>query len=97
MFVRDMQQACEKIRRYSAGMDQQAFFENELVQDDALRNLTIIGEAAAKIPDDVRQQHSDVEWRKIIAFRNISMHEYFGLDHDIVWDVVSRKVPELAV
>lgn len=97
MFVRDMQQACEKIRRYSAGMDQQAFFENELVQDAALRNLTIIGEAAAKIPDDVRQQHADVEWRKIIAFRNISMHEYFGLDHDIVWDVVSRKVPELAV
>jgi uncharacterized protein with HEPN domain len=96
LFVRDMIQACEKVQRYTKGMNQQAFFENELIEDAVLRNLTIIGEAASKVPDDVQQQFDGIEWRKIVAFRNIAMHEYFGLDRDIVWDVVFRKVPELA-
>jgi len=78
-------------------LDQQGFFEDELVQDAVLRNLTIIGEAASKVPDDIQQQYPEVEWRKIVAFRNIAMHEYFGLDRDIVWSVVSRKVPDLSL
>jgi len=92
-----MRQACEKIERYRKHLDQQGFFEDELVQDAVLRNLTIIGEAASKVPDDVHQQYPEIEWRKIVAFRNIAMHEYFGLDRDIVWSVVSRKVPELSL
>jgi len=96
LFVRDMVEACEKVQRYCKGLDEQGFFANEIVHDAVLRNLTIIGEAASKVPAAIQQQHDGVEWRKIIAFRNIAMHEYFGLDRDIVWDVVSRKVPELS-
>jgi len=96
LFIHDMLMACEKIQRYSKGLDQQTFFENELVQDAVLRNLTIIGEAATKIPTDIQRQYTAIEWRKIVAFRNIAMHEYFGLDRAIVWDVVSRKTPELS-
>jgi len=96
LFVHNMIQACEKVQRYTKGMNQQAFFENELIQDAVLRNLTIISEAASKVPDDIQQQFDGIEGRKIIAFHNTAMHEYFGLDRDIVWDVVSRKAPELA-
>lgn len=96
LFVRDMAEACEKVQRYCKGMDEYEFFANELVHDAVLRNLTIIGEAASKVPTDIQQQHEEIEWRKIVAFRNVAMHEYFGLDRDIVWDVISRKVPELS-
>jgi len=77
-------------------MSQKEFFGNQLVVDAVLRNLTVIGEAAMHVPDEIRHGHAGIDWRKIIAFRNVAMHEYFGLDRDIVWDVVSRKVPELA-
>lgn len=61
-----------------------------------MRNLTIIGEAANRIPAEIRGQNAQIEWRKIVAFRNAAMHEYFGLDRDIVWDVISRKIPALS-
>lgn len=96
LFARDMAEACEKVQRYCKGMDEHDFFANELVHDAVLRNLTIIGEAASKVPAEIQQQYDEVEWRKIVAFRNVAMHEYFGLDRDIVWDVISRKVPELS-
>jgi len=96
LFIHDMQHSCSKIHRFCEGMSQEQFFENELVQDAVLRNLTIIGEAANRIPAEVQDQYPQIEWRKIVAFRNAAKREYFGLDRDIVWDVISRKVPELS-
>jgi len=95
LFLDDIVHACEKVILFCEGLDQKSFFEQEMVLDATLRNLTIIGEAVTKIPEDVRQRYADVEWNRIVAFRNVAMHEYFGLDRDIVWDVVTRKVPEL--
>ncbi len=61
-----------------------------------LRNLEIIGEAAKHIPEDVRAQMPAIEWRKIAGLRDIVVHVYFGIDDDIIWDIVSNKVCELA-
>jgi uncharacterized protein with HEPN domain len=63
--------------------------------DAVVRNLEVIGEAAKKLPDDLRTRIPGVEWQRIGGLRDILIHEYFAVDIDIIWDIVSAKVPEL--
>jgi len=64
--------------------------------DAVLRNLEVIGEATKMLPAELRAQHSDVDWKRIAGLRDILIHRYFGIDLDIIWDVVQNKVPVLA-
>ena len=71
-------------------------FANDLkTQDAVIRNLEVIGEAARNLPDEIKAQASHIEWRKIIALRNMLLHEYFGISIPIVWDVIRNKLDEL--
>lgn len=76
--------------------DEQYFESSTLLQDAVSRNLEVIGEAAKKLPGEIRQSIDTVEWRKIAGMRDIIAHEYFGLDLNIVWDACTRKIPELS-
>jgi uncharacterized protein with HEPN domain len=76
-------------------MDQSALVGNQLVYDAVLRNLEIIGEVAKRVPPDVRQRMSSVEWAKIAGMRDWLAHAYFNVNSDIVWDVITNKLPEL--
>jgi len=87
--------ACEKIERYTAGLDRDAFIADDKTGDAVIRNLEVIGEAAKHLPPEARELASDIEWKKICGFRDFLIHAYFGVDPDIVWSVVSDKVPEL--
>ena len=62
-----------------------------------MRSLEIIGEAAKKVPEDFRAQYAGVEWRAMAGMRDRLIHDYFGVDFELVWDVVQRRVPELRV
>lgn len=95
LFLSDISDCCHKIERYTKDMAQEQFIANDMAFDAVMRNLEIIGEAMRHIPEEVRLRHSEVPWRTIVAFRNIVIHEYFGIDEDIVWDVVENKIPEL--
>jgi uncharacterized protein with HEPN domain len=94
-FLDDIRRSCEKVLRYTAGMTFEEFVADEKTFDAVLRNLAIIGEAVKQVPQDFRDQHPDLEWRKIARFRDIVIHHYFAVDEQIVWDVVRNKVPEL--
>ena len=69
------------------------FFTDQMLFDAVVRNLTVLGEAAKNIPDDVRSVHPDIRWRQIAGLRDVAIHFYFGLNREIIWDIVSVQVP----
>ncbi len=60
-----------------------------------MRSLEIIGEAAKQVPEDFRNQHPNVQWKSMAGMRDRLIHAYFGVDYEIVWDVVQTRIPEL--
>lgn len=76
-------------------LDKEEFLENETLQRAFVRSIEIIGEAAKQIPNDLRQRYSQIQWREMGGMRDRLIHEYFGIDYDIVWDVVTNNVPIL--
>ena len=94
-YLRDILEAIDKIERYTENMNFEDFSDNELIQDGVIRNLEIIGEAVKNLPDDIKKDYSEVEWRKIAGLRDILIHAYFGVDLEVIWDIVKNKVPEL--
>lgn len=76
-------------------MDRAAFELDDRTYDAVLRNLELIGEAVKQLPDAARSLAPTVEWRKIAGTRDILAHAYFGIDNDIIWDVISNEVPVL--
>lgn len=94
-YIDDMIAFAEKVVAYTAGLDQQSFVANALVYDATLRNLELIGEAAARLPEAVRAAHPGLPWRMVVATRNRLIHGYLGIDNDTLWSIVASDVPAL--
>lgn len=95
VFLDDIVDACGKIERYIEGSDLQRFRSDEKTLDAVIRNLEVIGQAAKKLPLDIRRAMPAVEWQRIAGLRDVLIHEYFGIDVEIVWDVVTTRIPAL--
>lgn len=96
MYLQDIAESCEKVLRFTADLTLSELIQDEKTYDAVVRNLEIIGEAAKHISQDIRKQLLGIEWRKIAGMRDMLAHAYFGIDNDILWDVVQNKVPDLA-
>ena len=92
-YLADMYASMEKIEKYIFGLDAAAFASQDLVIDAVIRNLEIIGEAARNIPQELKDQHSDIAWKSMTALRNLAIHEYFGIDTSILWTIITRDLP----
>ena len=95
LYVQDMIEFGTKILSYTEGMDREAFIADERTYDAVLRNIELVGEAATHVPDRVRDDHPEVEWRRIVATRNRVAHGYLGIDDDVVWDIMQTDIPDL--
>ena len=95
VYLDDIYEAAKKIEKYVNDLTYAQFQQNELVLDAVIRNLEIIGEASKNVPQNIKTQFSDIEWGKLSGLRNILIHEYFGVDSEILWDIVSNKIPKL--
>jgi len=96
MYLQDIAESCEKILRFTSGLSLSDLRGDEKTYDAVIRNLEIIGEAAKHISTDLRKRLPDIEWRKAAGLRDMLSHAYFGIDNDILWDVVQNKIPQLA-
>jgi uncharacterized protein with HEPN domain len=95
LLLDDMLQAAIRIRSYTEGYNFELFMEDEKTIDAVVRNFEIIGEAANRIDPLFRNQHPNVEWKRIRGFRNRIVHDYFGIDYEIVWDIIEFYLDEL--
>lgn len=95
LLLGDIQEAGNKILRYTQGVNYAAFVHNEEKIDAVIRNFEIIGEAASNLSPALRQKHSQIPWRRIIGYRNRLVHEYFGVDLQIVWKIIETELPQL--
>lgn len=93
--VDDILEAIRRIKEYTENMSEKEFSSDHKSQDAVIRNLEIIGEAARSLPDETKHSTSEIEWHKIIALRNILIHEYFGVNVKILWDVITNKLDKL--
>lgn len=94
-FLRHILDETKYLEEQSKTMSKNEFKQSETPQRAFVRSLEVIGEAAKKIPDDLKNKYSAIEWKKITGMRDVLIHDYFGVDYDIVWDVVTTKIPQL--
>ncbi|MDR1339376.1 MAG: DUF86 domain-containing protein [Prevotellaceae bacterium] len=89
----DMLTAIERIFEYTRGYDF-AGFKHDYKTDAVIRNFEIIGEAAKNIPDSIKEQNPDVPWNEMYSLCNRISHAYFGIDYEIIWDIITNYLPE---
>ncbi len=84
------------LARNVLAFDETTFLNDETAKRAFVRSLEVVGEAVKQVPDEIRLQYPDIKWKSIAGMRDKLIHEYFGVDHEIVWDAAIDKIPELA-
>ena len=97
LYVQDIIISIGKIEKYTKGFKFEEFIKDEKTIDAIVRNLSVIGEAAKNIPEEVKRKYPQIPWREIIGMRNKVMHEYFGVEEQVLWKTIKDDIPVLKV
>jgi len=95
LYINDILDSIRKIELYISGKDFIQFRKDSLTVDAVVRNFEIIGEAANQLPKSFKDSNKDIEWKYLIEFRNVIIHEYFGINYEIIWDIIQNELQPL--
>lgn len=95
LLLGDMLQSAYKIKKYTENLNFQSFENDDKTIDAVVRNFEIIGEASNRIDPDFKLNNPEIEWNRLKGFRNRIVHEYFGVDNEIIWDIIQYYLDEL--
>jgi uncharacterized protein with HEPN domain len=93
--IQDILDAIAKIRRYVSHVDFETFENDEEIMDAVIHNLTVIGEAANHVPQEIKNLYPDIPWRQMIDLRNFTVHAYWNLHPSVIWDTIQNDLPPL--
>jgi len=94
LLLQDIAEAGNKIFSYTKGITYTDFIANPMMVDAVVRNFEVIGEAAKLVSEEMKFSHPEIEWKRMTQFRNVLIHDYFGIEHEIVWDVIQHYLPQ---
>jgi uncharacterized protein with HEPN domain len=97
LLVEDIIDSAYKILDYTDSLSFEEFIKDGKTIDAVIRNFEIIGEAANRLSEDFKDEHSNIDWHRIRGFRNRIVHDYFGIDYSIVWEIKELFLPNLIV
>jgi uncharacterized protein with HEPN domain len=95
LLVQDIIESGEKILSYTSGFSFDQFTSDSKTIDAVIRNFEIIGEAANRLPEEFKDKYPDIDWHRMRGFRNRIVHDYFGIDFNIVWHIKEATLPEM--
>ena len=95
LLVEDIIDSCQKILTYTSGLNFDQFINDSKTVDAVIRNFEIIGESANRLPEEFKEKYKDIDWHRIRGFRNRIIHDYFGIDYSIVWQIKETFLPEM--
>ncbi len=95
LLLSDILEAIDRVGQYVEGFSFDAFSNDQKSIDAVVRNLEIIGEAANRLPEEFKGKHPQVEWRKVVGLRNRIIHDYFGIDLKIIWQIIHADLLKL--
>ncbi|MCX6288108.1 MAG: DUF86 domain-containing protein [Bacteroidetes bacterium] len=95
LLLEDIIESAEKILQYTKGISFEEFSKDNKTVDAVIRNFEIIGEASNLLPDEIKDKYSEIDWHRIRGFRNRIVHDYFGVDLQIIWKIIFDQIPSL--
>lgn len=93
LLIEDMIESCMNIFAYTQGMRFNDFIEDKKTVDAVIRNFEVLGEASKRIPEEVQLNNREIEWRKLGDLRNVLIHDYFGINYEILWKIKEEYLP----
>jgi uncharacterized protein with HEPN domain len=88
-------ESIEEIEKYTAGENLENFMQNSMMKFASVKQIEIIGEAANHITEETKNKFSEIHWRQITGLRHVLVHEYFGIDSNLIWQIIIKDIPAL--
>ena len=94
-YIKDMIEFCENVQSFTDGLDYESFVADMRTYHATLRNMELIGEAANRVPEEVREANPDIPWGDIVGTRNRLAHDYRGIYEDRIWEIIQNDIPDM--
>ena len=95
VYLKHILQECDFLINNALNLSNEAFVNDPILQRAFVRSLEVIGEAVKNLPKEFRDKHPQIPWKSIAGMRDVLIHEYFGVDYELVWKAVNESIPAL--